>query len=41
MSKRQVKAKFGSGVLFLGEALDCLMFDHSMERGDALRFLGL
>lgn len=41
MSKRQTKAKFAAGTIFLGEALECLMFDHGMDRGDALRYLGL
>jgi len=39
MSKRETKRQYVAGILFMGDALRILMFEHSMERNDALRYL--
>jgi hypothetical protein len=41
MTKRAIKRAYLSGEIGVSDALSGLMFDHAMERGEALRFLGL
>jgi len=41
MTKRECKRKYLKAEIGLSEALQCLMFDHFMDRGEALRYLGL
>lgn len=40
-TKRQIKAAYLRGDIGLSDAVPALMFDHNMERGEALRYLGL
>lgn len=40
-SAREIKRRYLNAEFGLSDALAGLMFDHSMERGDALRYLGL
>lgn len=40
-TKRQIKADYVAARTGLSDALADLMFEHAMERGDALRYLGL
>lgn len=39
MTKRQVKAAYIKADIFLGAAVSALMFDHAMNRGDAIEYL--
>jgi len=39
MTKRQIKAAYKSGKMFLSEAVELLMFDFSMMRGEAINYL--
>lgn len=39
MTKRQVKAAYVRGDIFLGAAVSALMFDHEMIRGEAIDYL--
>ena len=39
MSKKECKRKYKNGEIFLGEALECLMFIYGMDRGDAINYL--
>ena len=41
MTKRQIKAAYVKADIFLGEAIEGLMFDHGLDRGEALKYLGL
>ena len=41
LTKRQIKKAFRSGDMGLGTAVSYLMFDHGMDRGAALKYLGL
>lgn len=41
MTKRQCKSRYLRGEIGITDALACLMFDHSMDRGPTLRYLGL
>ena len=41
MTKRNCKKPYINGEIFLGEALEFLMFDCFMDRNDALKYLGL
>ena len=41
MTKRTTKSLYISGIIGLNDALASLMFDHGMDRGDALKYLGL
>ena len=41
MSKRQTKKEYIEGKIGLSDALASLMFDHGMDRGPALNYLGL
>lgn len=40
-TKRQIKASYLKADIGLTDALRELMFDHGMNQGDALRYLGL
>lgn len=40
-TKRQIKAAYLRGDIGLSDAVPALMFDYNMERGEALRYLGL
>lgn len=41
MTKRQIKRSYLNAEIGLGDAIPALMFDHGMDRGEALRYLGL
>ena len=41
MSKRQIKKKYLAAEFGLSDAIPALMSDHGMERGEALKYLGL
>ncbi len=41
MTKRQCKSEYLKANIGLTDALNCLMFDHSMDQGEALKYLGL
>lgn len=41
MSKRECKKKYINADIGLSDAIQCLMFDHFMDRGEALKYLGL
>lgn len=39
--KQQIKGSYDAGNIGLSDALQSLMFDHGMWRGEALEYLGL
>ena len=39
MSKRVCKKLYLNGDIYLTEAVNCLMFEHEMIRGDAINYL--
>ena len=39
LTKRQIKKAYNSAELSLTPAVEMLMFDHGMDKGDAIRFL--
>lgn len=41
MTKRQIKKAYLNAEIGLSDAIPALMFDHSMDRGAALNYLGL
>lgn len=41
LTKRQVKAAYLRADIGLSDAIPALMFEHAMDRGDALKYLGL